>query len=65
MLLHRIFQKHKKFPSEIRRLPPGERAFIYASELLVIEEEKREMRRQNLGQAQPKGRIVNRRLAGR
>lgn len=50
-MLHRIWQIHKKYPHEIYALERPHRNFIYASELLVIDEElaenKKRKREQN------------------
>jgi len=39
-LLHRIWQKTGRLPSELLKLTPGELAFLYASEEIVIEQER-------------------------
>lgn len=39
--MHRIFQRHGITPDEIYNKEPRFKRFIYASELLAIEEEKR------------------------
>lgn len=39
-MLHAIWQRHHKLPSEILDLPWHERTFLYASEEIVAEEEK-------------------------
>ncbi len=36
-LLHWIFQKQGILPHEVMALPPGERAFLFASTRIVIE----------------------------
>lgn len=49
--MHRIWQGKSKFPHLIYELPLGRKAFIYASELIVMDEEeerrKEEERKQN------------------
>jgi hypothetical protein len=37
-LLHQIFQRQGILPSKVMSLPPGERAFLFASTMLRIEE---------------------------
>lgn len=42
---HRIFQNHNIPPHELYEMDEYHKAFIYASEQIVVEEEKREARR--------------------
>ena len=44
-LLHRIWQKHGKYPHEIYALDTRHKAFIFASELLEIDAEEKERKR--------------------
>ena len=37
-MLHRIWQKQGMLPSDILKLSKGERAFIFASEQIVMEQ---------------------------
>ena len=39
-LLHQIFQRTGRFPSEVMRLPPGERAFCLESMRVTLEAER-------------------------
>lgn len=47
IMAHRIFQRHHKWPWEVHALPPHRKAFIYASEEIVIKEEEMEQKRRN------------------
>ena len=38
-MLHRIWQKHNKYPHEVFAMDERHRTFIMASELIVIDEE--------------------------
>jgi hypothetical protein len=38
-LLHRIWQQKGKYPTDVLKRPPGELAFLFASELIEIEAE--------------------------
>ena len=40
-MLHQIFQRQGILPSEVMSLPPGERAFLFASTMLRLEEYKK------------------------
>ena len=44
-MLHRLFQIHHIPPDEVYAKSPRHRAFLYASEELVIEDEEKEARK--------------------